>query len=507
MKLLELARVSKASSETRSRKDKIQYLAGVLRGRPKDVGLAASWLAGVLPGGKLGVGPATLRALNPTPAPEASLDVQEVEAAHVKLRELSGSGSARARKAGLHQLLARCSPLEQGFLIRLWLGEPRQGALESLVLDALAAAFGLDTTLVRRAQMLTGDLRTVAETAARDGVAGLQRFNLELFRPIQPMLAQPAESLEEVFAQDEGWVFERKLDGARVQIHREGNEVRVFSRLLNEVTEAVPEIVDLVRALPVRSLVLDGEVIALEANGRPKPFQTTMRRFGRKSGPAALRGSLPLSLFAFDLLHLDGECLLDRTLRERIEGLKVVPEALQPPRLLAPDPGAAARFVAASFEAGHEGAMAKSGRSLYEAGRRGAHWLKLKQAHTVDLVVLAAEWGSGRRKGWLSNLHLGAPDGQGGFVMLGKTFKGLSDARLEAQTKDFLTLAQARDEHVVHLRPVRVVEIAFSGVQTSPRYPGGLALRFARFRRERPDKTPEQATPFAWFRSELEKLG
>jgi DNA ligase 1 len=507
MRVYDLARASVEIGDTRSRKAKTQYLAAALRGDPAEVGLAASWLAGVLPGGKLGVGPSTLKDLRPPPAAQAELEVKAVQAEHGALRALSGPGSTAARKRKLHQLLAQCTELEQRFLIRLWIGELRQGALESLVLDAVAAAFDLDPALVRRAQMLAADLKQVAETAARDGAAGLKRFDLELFRPIQPMLAQPADTLDEVFAQGRGWIFERKLDGARVQIHREGADVRVFSRLLNDVTEAVPEIVEAVRGLNARSLVLDGEAIALEADGRPKPFQTTMRRFGRKTQQPELQRSLPLYLFAFDLLHLDGQSLIDHPLSHRVEALALVPPELQPPRLVAPDPNAAARFVEASFEAGHEGAMAKASGSLYEAGRRGSHWLKLKQAHTVDLVVLAAEWGAGRRQGWLSNLHLGAPDGEGGFVMLGKTFKGLTDARLKAQTRDFLALEQSRQDHVVHLRPERVVEVAFSGLQHSPRYPGGIALRFARFERERPDKTPDQATPFAWFQQRLSRSG
>jgi len=506
LKLFDLARASTEVADTRSRKAKAQYIAAALRGEPAEAGLAASWLAGVLPGGKLGVGPATLKDLKPAPAPAPELTVAAVEAEHEGLRALSGPGSTAARRRKLHGLLACCTELEQRFLMRLWVGELRQGALESLVVDAIAAAFDVEPGLVRRAQMLAADLQQVAETAARDGAAGLRRFDLALFRPVQPMLAQPADTLEEVFDQGSGWIFERKLDGARVQIHREGADVRVFSRLLNDVTTAVPEVVEAVRALPARSLVLDGEVIALAPDGRPKPFQTTMRRFGRKARLAELQQTLPLSLFAFDLLHLDGDSFIDRPLAERVEALEVVPPDLQPPRLIAPDPDPAARFVEASFEAGHEGAMAKAAGSVYEAGRRGRHWLKLKQAHTVDLVVLAAEWGSGRRQGWLSNLHLGAPDGEGGYVMLGKTFKGLTDARLQAQTRDFLALASGQEGHVVHLKPERVVEIAFSGVQHSPRYAGGIALRFARFKRERPDKTPAQATPFAWFEARLSQL-
>ena len=419
MRVYDLARASVEIGDTRSRKAKTQYLAAALRGDPAEVGLAASWLAGVLPGGKLGVGPSTLKDLRPPPAAQAELEVKAVQAEHGALRALSGPGSTAARKRKLHQLLAQCTELEQRFLIRLWIGELRQGALESLVLDAVAAAFDLDPALVRRAQMLAADLKQVAETAARDGAAGLKRFDLELFRPIQPMLAQPADTLDEVFAQGRGWIFERKLDGARVQIHREGADVRVFSRLLNDVTEAVPEIVEAVRGLNARSLVLDGEAIALEADGRPKPFQTTMRRFGRKTQQPELQRSLPLYLFAFDLLHLDGQSLIDHPLSHRVEALALVPPELQPPRLVprTPTPPPASSKHPRRRRGDGEGV----GQPL-RGRRRGSHWLKLKQAHTV------ISWCS-PPSGARAAARAGSATSTS-FVMLGKTFKGLTDARL-----------------------------------------------------------------------------
>jgi DNA ligase-1 len=371
--------------------------------------------------------------------------------------------------------------------------------------------------------MLRGALGAVAETALRDGVDGLRAFRLQVGRPLQPMLAQTAGNVDSALervspaavewkldgtsaslglpaeaaaaAQPNGAAIEWKLDGVRVQIHRQDLEVRVFTRTLDDVTARVPEVVEAVAALPAGSLVLDGEAIALRSDGRPQPFQVTVGRVGSKLDVATVRRSVPLSLFAFDLLHLDGEDLLDRPGAERQAALtKVVPEALRVPRVVTADPAIAAAFLQDALARGHEGVVVKSLEAPYEAGRRGAGWLKVKPVHTLDLVILAAEWGHGRRRGWLSNLHLGARDPEtGGWVMLGKTFKGLTDKMLTWQTERLLELAVERGDWVVRVRPELVVEVAFDGVQASPRYPGGLALRFARVLRYRQDKPAEEA--------------
>jgi DNA ligase-1 len=362
------------------------------------------------------------------------------------------------------------------------------------MVEAVAKAAGLAASDVRRAAMLAGDLGAVALAALSDGAAGLARLALQLFQGIAPMLAQTATDVTEALSR--GTVaFEFKLDGARIQVHKAGNEVKVFSRLLNDVTVAVPEVVAAVRRLSFKDVVLDGEAIALTADGRPLPFQTTMRRFGRKVNVEGLRGALPLTPFFFDVLYADGASLVAEPYSRRFEVLAIhVPEAQRPARLVTADPRAAQAFFDAALRAGHEGLMAKSLTALYEAGARGAAWMKIKQANTLDLVVLAAEWGHGRRRGWLSNLHLGARDpATGGFVMLGKTFKGMTDELLEWQTRRLSELEQRRDAHVVYVRPELVVEVAFNGLQKSPIYPGGLALRFARVVRYREDKTAEEA--------------
>jgi ATP-dependent DNA ligase I len=347
---------------------------------------------------------------------------------------------------------------------------------------------------VRRATMLSGDLGIVARVALVDGPAGLDQFAIQLFRPIQPMLAQTADDVSQALAQLGHAALEIKLDGARIQVHRSGSEVRVFSRLLNDVTPAVPEVVDAVRRLDVSSVILDGEAIALRPDGSPHPFQATMRRFGRKLDVDELKSELPLVPFFFDILFADDRPLIDEPYHRRAEVLmRLVPESQRPGRIVTADSNEAQEFYDRTIAAGHEGVMAKSLDALYEAGSRGSAWLKIKAVHTLDLIVLAAEWGHGRRKGKLSNLHLGARDPQGGFVMLGKTFKGLTDEMLEWQTKQLLELATRREGHIVWVRPELVVEIAFNGLQASPHYPGGLALRFARMVRYRSDKTANEA--------------
>jgi len=499
-RLAELVETSRAVAATRSRLQKVERLADTLRRlAPDEVAVGVAWLAGELPQGRIGVGYAALReaiasAERGGAAPGPTL--REVDDALTRLASLRGRGSAAERSRALRELLARCNEAERDFLAPLLLGELRQGALEGIMVEAIARAAGVPAGEVRRASMLAGRLAAVASAALERGAPGLAEFRLQLFRPLQPMLAQTAQDPAAALASLGGrGAFEWKLDGARVQVHREGSEVRVFTRGLLDATDRVPELVEVVRALPARALVLDGEAIALRRDGRPEPFQVTMRRFGRRLDVDALRAELPLRGFYFDCLHLDGEDLLDRPAEERWRALaERLPEAARVPSLLAASEGEARAFLEQALASGHEGVMAKSLTAPYEAGRRGAAWLKLKPAHTLDLVVLAVEEGSGRRRGLLSNLHLGARDpASGGFVMLGKTFKGMSDEMLAWQTDRLSALAVAREGPVVHVRPELVVEIAFDGVQASSQYPGGLALRFARVRRYRPDKQAAEA--------------
>ncbi len=376
-----------------------------------------------------------------------------------------------------------------------------------MLVDAIAEAAAVDVSDVRRAVMLAGEPAAVAAAALHEGSAGLARFRLTPLSPIQPMLAQPAADIDEAMEALGEAALEYKLDGARVQIHKVESEVRIFSRRLNDVTASLPEIVRTVQACPARQVILDGEVIALRPDGRPHPFQVTMSRFGRKSDVAAKSQRLPLNVYLFDCLHHDGEDLIDRAGAERFEHLAVaVPAELQVPRIVTADRRAATAFYDESLARGHEGVMAKSLRGPYQAGNRGADWLKVKLAHTLDLVVLAVEWGSGRRRGWLSNLHLGAREpGPDGFVMLGKTFKGLTDETLEWQTRRLLELETGREGQVVHVKPELVVEIAVNQIQTSPQYPAGMALRFARVKRYREDKSAEDADTVQTVREIFER--
>jgi DNA ligase-1 len=490
----EVARTSEAVAATRSRLAKIDALAACLRRlRPEEVPVAVAYLAGELPHAPIGVGWASLRD-RPEPAQEPSLELLEVDAALREIGATSGPGSQARRRDVLGGMLARATEPEQRFLGGLLTGGLRQGALEGVMVEAVARAVELPAADVRRAVMLAGALGPVAAAAAAEGSEGLARFRLELLRPVQPMLAQTAEGTTEAVARLGRAAVEWKLDGARVQIHRLGGEVRVFTRNLADVTDRVPEVVAAMLALPVEAIVLDGEAIALAPDGRPRPFQVTMGRFGTRAAAEELRRTVPLSAFVFDCLHVDGDDLLDRPARERFAVLEErLPEELRVPRLETEDAAEAGAFLDAALARGHEGVMVKALDAPYEAGRRGAGWLKVKRAHTLDLVVLAAEWGHGRRQGWLSNLHLGARDPAGGFVMLGKTFKGMTDAMLAWQTERLLELATTRDEQVVHVRPELVVEVAFDGLQASRRYPGGLALRFARVKGYRTDKRADEA--------------
>jgi len=501
MRLADVAVVSAAVAETSGRLEKIGRLADLLRRvELAEIPIVIDFLSGSTRQGRLGVGPATIRQARDTaPAKESTLEVLRVDDTFARVAAASGAGSSATRLTLLRDLFARATAAEQEFLARLLFGELRQGALEGVLAEAVARASGVAAAEIRRAAMLAGDLAPVATAALSSGSAGLKPFTLQPFRPVQPMLAESAESVGDALADLGEAAFEHKLDGARIQVHKDAGDVRVFSRTLRDVTAAVPEAVEIVRAMPARSLVLDGEVIALRPDGTPHPFQITMRRFGRTLDVDRLKADLPLTPVFFDVLYADGSSLIDEPLRARADTLSaVVSPPYLVPRLVTASGDAAAAFLAAALAAGHEGVMAKAVDAPYAAGRRGQAWLKIKEARTFDLVVLAVEWGSGRRTGTLSNIHLGARDTErGGFVMLGKTFKGLTDAMLAWQTSRFLELEVARDSHTVYVRPEQVVEVAFNEIQASPVYPGGLALRFARVRRYRSDKTAAEADTFA----------
>ena len=422
--------------------------------------------------------------------------MSEVDRAFADAADASGPGSVGLRRETLATLFGRATEEEQRFLVMLAGGELRQGALAGIMVDAVARAADVDAAAVRRAAMLAGDLPAVGRAALADGIAGLEAFHLEVGRPVQPMLAKTAASVQSAIEQiGDAATVDWKLDGVRIQVHRDGDAVGVFTRTLDPITERVPEVVEVALALPVRSIVLDGEAIALRPDGRPRPFQETASRAASRGDVATLRREVPLTPFFFDVLHLDGADLIDLPAAERhaaIDG--VVPEQFWVPRLVTRDADEAQAFFDDAVARGHEGVVVKAVEAPYEAGRRGGTWLKVKPVHHLDLVVLAAEWGHGRRKGWLSNLHLGARDpANDDHVMLGKTFKGLTDELLAWQTERFLELETSRDGSTVYVRPELVVEIAFDGIQTSPRYPGGMALRFARVIRYREDKPADQA--------------
>jgi ATP-dependent DNA ligase I len=495
--LRQIVETSRAVAATSARSEKVARIAELLRGvDPAEAPAAVAFLSGELRQRQIGVGWAALRDAAPAPAPDAAaqLGIAEVDAAFERIGACTGAGSQAERRRLLAELLGRAGEDERRFLRSLLSGDLRQGALQGVMAEAVAKAAGVPAGAVRRALMLRGDLGAVGALALAEGEAGLAAIRLEPGRPVHPMLAQPAADIDAAMAKVSPAAVEWKLDGARIQVHRRAGDVAVFTRTLDDVTARVPEIVEAALALPASTVVLDGEAIALRPDGRPHPFQVTAARFGSRRGVGEQRRATPLTAALFDVLHLDGEDLLDRPGSERGAALEaVVPEALRIPRVVTADAEAAAGVLADALARGHEGVMVKSLDARYEAGRRGAGWLKVKVAHTLDLVVLAAEWGHGRRRGTLSNLHLGARDPAGGFVMLGKTFKGLTDKMLAWQTERLLELEVSRDAYTVHVRPELVVEIAFDGVQTSPRYPGGMALRFARVKRHRPDKTAAEA--------------
>ena len=498
MKLEELVQVSAAVAATPGRLDKISKLAALLaRLSSEEVPIAIGFLIGWPRQGRIGVGWATVSAARESPpAATASLELGDVDKALDLLTAARGKNSAAARGRLLRDLFSLATRDEQNFLGNLLIGEVRQGALEGVLLEAIAKAASLPADRIRRATMMTGDLGTVARAALGENrETALAEYQLQIFRPVQPMLADSAPTVAEALNAGSPAAIEWKLDGARIQVHRKDDRVAVYTRNLNEVTGAVPEVVEAVSALPGRELILDGEVIALAADGRPLSFQDTMRRFGRRLEILKLREELPLTPFFFDVLLQDGETLVDQPLSARLERLETfLPEALRVPRIVTESPEEASQFQKDALARGHEGVMVKLMSAPYAAGRRGSAWIKVKEARTLDLVVLAVEWGSGRRKGWLSNIHLGARDpATGGFVMLGKTFKGMTDEILEWQTKEFLARETHRDGHIVYVRPELVVEVAFNEVQRSSQYPGGVTLRFARVKGYRPDKMASEA--------------
>jgi ATP-dependent DNA ligase I len=496
--LAALVSTSQRVGAASSRLTKVRELSAFLRTLPpEEIEAAVHYLSGEVLQGRIGITYKALKAAADTlAATEEGLPIAEVDRSLPAIAAMNGAGSAARRAAALRELFSRATPSEQEFLLRLVAGELRQGALAGLMLEAIASAAEVPVMAVRRAAMYSAGLGAVARAVLLEGVDSLARFQLELFKPASPMLAQTAADVSEALRELGGEAaFEWKMDGARIQVHKAADEVRIYTRSLNEVTGALPEIVAMVRTFGASTLVLDGEAIAFDASGRPHPFQITMRRFGRKLNVETTRADLPIQAFFFDCLLVDGRSIVDLPTRERFEALAAaVPAALRIPRLVTGAESDASAFYDAAIEAGHEGLMAKSLDAPYEAGNRGASWFKIKRAHTLDLVVLAAEWGHGRRTGKLSNLHLGALDpATGNYIMLGKTFKGLTDAMLDWQTKELLARETHRDQWTVYVRPELVVEIAFSDLQASRRYPGGLALRLARVKRYREDKSVRDA--------------
>lgn len=485
--LAELVRTSQRVAGTSSRKNKVDYLADCLAGLEAEaVAPAVAYLSGVIPSGPLGVGWATLGE-HPPGAEAATLTVAETAEVFDTLAATSGPGSNARRRHLIGSLLGQATPEEQAFLRGLILGEVRQGALEAVMVEAVARAAGVDREAVRRATMLDGRVWEVARLALGGGSAALAGVELTLFRPIQPMLAQSAEDVVSAMQRMAAAAVEWKLDGIRIQVHRRDDRVEVYTRNLNPVGDRLPDLAETIRELGCTSVVLDGEALVMDDQGRPARFQETAGRFGTEE--MAERG---MQAFFFDLLHLDGEDLITRPLRERRARLEALAPQLLVPHSVVDDAAGAAAVLAEALGHRHEGVMVKDLDSPYEAGRRGAAWVKVKPVHTLDLVVLAAEWGHGRRRGRLSNLHLGARTADG-FVMVGKTFKGMTDALLAWQTERLQELETRRTRSAVFVEPALVVEVALDGVQVSSRYPGGVALRFARVRGYRPDKDPAQA--------------
>ncbi|MGK5681289.1 ATP-dependent DNA ligase [Actinoplanes sp. URMC 104] len=502
MRFLDLAATSAAVAATSGRKAKVELVADALRRlEPDEIAAGSAFLAGELRQRQTGVGYAGLRE-RPEPAAEPTLTVGAVDAAIADISVVAGAGSQAKRRDLLAALFGAATAEEQRLLIGLFSGELRQGAQAGLLADAIAKAAEVPLTAVRRALLLSGDLKQVAVAALTGGAPALTEIHLRVGTPLTPMLAQSAPDVgAALLATGAPATVDVKLDGIRIQVHRSGDDVAVFTRSLDDITARMPEVVEAVRKLPLREAVFDGEAMTLDASGRPRPFQETSSRAATRGSTARGAGAsraadrLALVPFFFDLLHLDGADLLDEPGRVRWQALAdALPAELLVGRTTVTSEEEAAAAFAAALAAGQEGVVVKAAEAPYDVGRRGSAWVKVKPRHTLDLVVLAVEWGHGRRRGWLSNLHLGARDPRTGeFVMLGKTFKGLTDELLRWQTERFQQLATGDDGWVVRVRPEQVVEIAFDGVQTSPRYPGGVALRFARVLRYRDDKPAAEA--------------
>ncbi len=517
-RFLDLARLCRELEATAKRNQKIAMIAEFLkRVCPKEVGETALFLSGkAFPESDprvLEVSYATIseagRNTGQAQLTVGPLTIRDVRETFEKIAEAAGP-SSRMRKLGLLQaLLTRGSPVEAEFLTRMMLGEMRIGVVEGVLLDSIASASGLPRELVRRASMLHGNLGDVAKRAIVEGQAGLESIGLKLFMPVKPMLAEMAESIEQALAEHrDGTAFEYKFDGARIQIHRKDEKVRIFSRRLTDVTDSLSEIVDFAKTqVSSDEYLIEGEVVAIGEGDKPVPFQDLMRRFRRVHGIEEIAGRLPLKLYLFDALQVEGKTLIDLPYTERWEELsKIVPVESLAPRLLSSEPGEVDSFLKGALKAGHEGLVAKSLSSNYSPGARGKKWFKLKPADTLDVVIVAADWGSGRRVGWLSNYHLGVRDeGTGEFLVVGKTFKGLTDAEFDVITKRLQELKIRGSRYTVHVKPSIVAEVAYNEVQKSPRYKSGFALRFARIARFREDKGPEDADTLQHLRELYEK--
>ena len=498
--LAEVVSASKRVAETASRTRKVAVLAELLTGLERsEVQIATGFLSGLCRQGRIGVGYSTIYGIDQAQAAEASLTLDDLDAAIDEIQRASGSGSAARRRQVLRDLLGRATADEAVFVKRLFTGELRQGALAGLMIDAVAKAAGVSPEIARRALMLSGDLPRTAEIAMTGGEEALRSVGFEIFRPILPMLASTAESVADAVGAFERSSVEWKLDGIRIQIHRRDDEVHIYTRNLNEITHALPGIVDAVHRLPVTQVVLDGEALWMSEDG-PAAFQDTVAQIDSDAPPEGV------ATFLFDVLHVDGEDLLDTPLEERAAKLEAVAPHLKIPATLTSDLAEGELVLDESLRAGHEGVVVKDAGSLYAAGRRGKAWRKVKPVRTYDLVVLGAEWGHGRRQGWLSNLYLGARDPETGeLVMVGKCFKGLTDELLGWQTNELLERETGRKGIAVMVRPELVVEIALDGVQSSTRYPGGVALRFARVKRYRPDKNADEADTIDELRALLRR--
>jgi DNA ligase 1 len=486
--LADVVTASRDVTKTSSRSAKVTILSDLLRRLdPSEIPIAVGFLAGVPRQGRVGIGHRTIYGIEHALAANPTLTIDELDRAIADVQQTTGGGSSAKRKHVLAELLGRATEQESEFIKRLFTGELRQGALAGLMVDAIAKAAGVPGTLTRRALMLSGDLTRTAAIAISEGEEGLRAVGFEIFRPIFPMLASTAANVEEAVRSFDRSSVEWKLDGIRIQVHRRDDEIRIYTRNLNDITQSLPGIAAAVRALPVTQAVFDGEALWMN-DERPAPFQDTVSQI---DSDAPLEG---IVTFLFDVLHVDGDDLLDTPLEDRATRLAQVAPHLKIPSVITSDPDEAQRVLDDALAAGHEGVVVKDAASTYSAGRRGKAWRKVKPVRTYDLVVLGAEWGHGRRRGWLSNLHLGARDPDtGDFVMVGKTFKGLTDELLDWQTNEFLARESKRDGITVFVRPELVVEVALDGVQSSTRYPGGVALRFARVKRYRPDKSPGEA--------------